>query len=373
MLVAAARRESVICRQRFSPAIAATMSKPLHISLVAIPETSVSILLGLYDVLNSFRQLHGFSEFSDVIPSPEMMPFQVEIVGAAAGQHVLAGGTPTQIHRGIADLDATDIVIVSALIAEGRRWDKGRYPEWVSWLQTVYERGAILCSACSGLLLLAETGLFDGRESTIHWTYADFFGELFPQIPLSPDKALIITGDRKQFITSGAAASWHDLALYLIAQQAGPTAAQVVAKFFALQWHRDGLGAYMVFEGRSDHGDAAVLEAQTWLANHFSVADPVEEMIQRSGMAERTFNRRFSNATGHAPLAYVQQLRIADAKRRLERTDAAVEEIGWRVGYQDPAFFRRLFKRLTGVTPGQYRRQFQVPAYATAEPLRRQG
>lgn len=158
--------------------------------------------------------------------------------------------------------------------------------------------------------------------------------------------------------------SWHDLALYLIASHVGPTAAQTVAKFFALQWHRDGLAPYMVFEGRSDHGDAAIRDAQAWLAKHFSVADPVEEMIRRSGLAERTFNRRFSAATGHAPLAYVQQLRIADAKRRLERTDDSVEEIGWRVGYEDPAFFRRLFKRLTGVTPGHYRRQFQIPAFA---------
>src|SRR5690606_29223289 len=238
--------------------------------------------------------------------------------------------------------------------------------ELVSWLQRVYTHGAILCSACSGILVLAETGLFDGRESTIHWSYAEFFRKLFPRVPLCPEQALIVAGDRRQFITSGAAASWHDLALYLIAQQAGPTAAQVVAKFFALQWHHDGLGAYMVFEGRSDHGDAAILDAQTWLVKHFSVADPVEEMIRRSGITERTFNRRFSSATGYAPLAYVQQLRVADGKRRLERTDEPVEKIGWRVGYEDPAFFRRLFKRLTGMTPGQYRRQFQVPAYATA-------
>lgn len=347
------------------------MSKPLHISLLAIPETSVSILLGLYDVLNSFRQLHSFAEFSDMIPSPDRVPFKVEIVGAVAGQQLLAGSTPTHVHRGVADLGATDIVIVSALIAEGRRWEKGRYPELLEWLQQVYARGAILCSACSGLLLLAETGLFDGRESTIHWTYAEFFRKLFPQVPLSPEHALIVTGDREQFITSGAAASWHDLALYLIARQAGPTAAQVVAKFFALQWHRDGLGAYMVFEGRSDHGDAAILDAQLWLAKHFSVADPIEEAIRRSALAERTFNRRFSAATGHAPLAYVQQLRIAEAKRRLERTEDSVEAIGWRVGYEDPAFFRRLFKRLTGVTPGQYRRQLQIPAYAVAGPASR--
>lgn len=343
------------------------MSKPLHISLVAVPEASVSILLGLLDVLSSFKYLHTFSEFADVVPSPDAAPFQVEIVGETAGQQLSAGNTPFEVHRSIAELRSTDIIIVPALIAEGRRWEKGRYPALVSWLLEMYGRGAILCSACSGLLILGETGLFDGRKSTIHFSYAKLFRELFPQIPLSPDQALIVTGDRMQFITSGASASWHDLALYLIARQVGPTAAQVVAKFFALQWHHDGLGAYMVFEGRTNHGDAAIVDAQSWLADHFSVADPVEEVVRRSGLAERTFNRRFSSATDYAPLAYVQQLRVADAKRRLERTDASVEEIGWRVGYEDPTFFRRLFKRLTGLTPGRYRKQFQVPAYVTGE------
>ena len=128
------------------------------------------------------------------------------------------------------------------------------------------------------------------------------------------------------------------------------------APLFALQWHHDGLAPYIVFNGRRDHGDAVVGEAQEWLSTHFSVASAVEELVKRSGMAERTFKRRFSQATGFAPLEYVQRLRIEDAKRRLERTDAAADEISWKVGYEDPAFFRRLFKRVTGLTPGAYRR-----------------
>ena len=137
-----------------------------------------------------------------------------------------------------------------------------------------------------------------------------------------------------------------------------------MARYFALQWHHDGLAPYIVFRGRTDHGDAVVGEAQEWLASHFSVASPVEEMVKRSGLAERTFKRRFSQATGFAPIDYVQRLRIEDAKRRLERTDAPADEISWKVGYEDPAFFRRLFKRLTGLTPGAYRKRFQVPVFA---------
>src|SRR5690606_30182277 len=152
---------------------------------------------------------------------------------------------------------------------------------------------------------------------------------------------------------------------------AGATVAQDVARFFALQWHQDGLAPYIVFEGRKGHGDLAIQTAQEWLATHFSVANPVEEMIRRSGLAERTFKRRFTNATGLSPIFYVQRLRIEDAKRRLERTEASVDEISWQVGYEEPAFFRRLFKRVTGLSPGAYRRRFKIPDYASPSPARR--
>jgi transcriptional regulator GlxA family with amidase domain len=211
---------------------------------------------------------------------------------------------------------------------------------------------------------LAETGLFDGQPTTVHWGYAEAFAKVFPRVPLQPDRVLIVAGEREQLITSGASMTWHDLVLYLIAWHVGATAAQTVARFFALQWHHDGLAPYIVFQGRNDHGDAAIAEAQSWLSTHFSVASPVEEMVKRSGLAERTFKRRFTEATGLAPIDYVQRLRIEDAKRRLERTEAPADEISWQVGYEDGAYFRRLFKRTTGMTPGAYRRRFQVPAFA---------
>jgi transcriptional regulator GlxA family with amidase domain len=124
------------------------------------------------------------------------------------------------------------------------------------------------------------------------------------------------------------------------------------------------LTPYIVFEGKRDHGDGDIRSAQQWLDNHFSVASPVEEMIQRSRLAQRTFKRRFKDATGLTPIAYVQRLRIEEAKRRLERTDATIDEISWQVGYEDPAFFRRLFKRTTGLAPGAYRKRFRIPDFA---------
>ena len=334
---------------------------PLHISLIAVPEAAISTLCGIYDVLNCFGLLAG----SD--PAiPERPPFKVEIVAERAGRLTLASGMSVDVHRAIADVTTTDILIAPALLLRGDGWGQGRYPEIVQWVSAIHARGADLCSACSGIFLLAETGLFDGRESTVHWGYANTFRKAFPKVPISPEQVLIVAGKRQELITSGASMSWHDLVLYLIARHVGVTAAQSVARFFALQWHQDGLAPYIVFDGPRDHLDSIVLAAQDWLTKHFSVGSPVEEMVRRSRLPERTFKRRFTNATGYAPLEYVQRLRIEDAKRRLERTEAAIDEIGWKVGYEDAAFFRRLFKRTTGLTPGAYRKRFQVPGFAKA-------
>jgi transcriptional regulator GlxA family with amidase domain len=183
-------------------------------------------------------------------------------------------------------------------------------------------------------------------------------------VAVDPTRVLVVAGKREELITSGASTAWHDLVLYLIGRHVGATAAQAVARCFALQWHQDGLAPYIVFEGRKEHGDVAVRAAQDWIATHFSVANPLEEMVRCSGLGERTFKRRFTHATDMSPIAYVQRLRVEDAKRRLERTEAAVDEISWQVGYEESAFFRRLFKRVTGLTPGAYRRRFRIPDFA---------
>ena len=328
-----------------------------HVALVALPDAVVSTLAGIYDVMNA-SALMGLSN------SMARAPFEVEIVGETVGPLELASGVPMQVQRSIDTIETTDIVIVPSVLLRGPAWRKGRYPRLVDWVQRMHARGAVLCSACSGIFLLAETGLFDGKDATVHFGYARHFEAAHPTVPIHPERVLVISGLNEELVSSGASTTWHDMVLYLIARYAGATDAQEVARLFALQWHQDGLAPYITFEGREDHGDGEIQSAQRWLSTHFSVANPVEEMIKRSKLAERTFKRRFSAATGIAPITYVQRLRIEDAKRRLERTDASVDEISWRVGYEDAAFFRRLFKRTTGLAPGAYRKRFRIPAFA---------
>jgi transcriptional regulator GlxA family with amidase domain len=332
---------------------------PLHVSLLAVPEAVVSTLTGIFDVMNAFSVLPAAADGPAVSP-----PFRVEIVGQSTGPLGLASGLPVTVQSSVTAIDATDIVIVPSVLLGPDGWHKGRYPELVAWLAAMHRRGALICSACSGIFLIAETGLFDSVPATVHFGYAGAFARAYPKVPIHPERVLVVAGEREELITSGASMSWHDLVLYLVARHAGATAAQTLARFFALQWHQDGLAPYIVFEGRSDHGDRAIEAAQALIATHFAVANPIEEMVRRAGLAERTFKRRFTSATGMSPIAYVQRLRIEEGKRRLERTEASVDEISWQVGYEDPAFFRRLFKRVTGLSPGAYRRRFQLPAFA---------
>jgi transcriptional regulator GlxA family with amidase domain len=335
----------------------------VRVSLLAIPDAMISSLGGVYDVLNSFPLL---GSFDDAVPG--RAPFAVEIVGLDRAPIVTASGLPVSPQRTLGEVIATDIVIVPSLLVQDGCWVRGRHPAVVDWLAAVYARGAMLCSTCSGVLLLAETGLLDGREATIHWAYAPTFRDNFPAVRLIPEKVLVATGEREEFVMSGASASWNDLVLYLIARHVGPTAAQAIARFMLLQWHEHGQAFYAAFQPRTDHGDAVVLAVQEWIARHAAAANPVAEMVHRSGLAERSFKRRFTNATGFSPITYVQRLRMEAARRRLERSDDPIDEIGWAIGYEDPAFFRRLFKRLMGVTPGIYRRKLRPPAISRGAP-----
>jgi transcriptional regulator GlxA family with amidase domain len=329
-------------------------SHPRHVSVVALPDVAVSTLFGIFDVMNALVN----------VSRAGTQPFQVDIVGEAMGPLKLASGIPIDVQRSVDTVETSDIVIVPSVVLKSRVWQTDRHPRLVEWLCRMHERGAVLCSACSGIFLIAETGLFDGKDATVHYDYAPEFAALYPTVPIHPERVLVIAGSRDELVSSGASTTWHDMTLYLIARFAGSTIAQELARMFALQWHQDGLTPFIPFKGKSDHGDGEIQSAQEWLSKHFSVKNPVDEVIKRSKLSERTFKRRFVSATGLAPIAYVQRLRIEDAKRRLERTDAPVDEISWKVGYEDAAFFRRLFKRTTGLAPGAYRKRFRIPDFA---------
>jgi transcriptional regulator GlxA family with amidase domain len=336
--------------------VSADSGHPTRISIVATPDAMISPVSGLFETL---RAVGSIAAPEDRDGKPDEL-FEVEIVGERAGMVEGASGLSINAQRSVRDVQETDVVIVPS-VALDEEWVPGRYPQIVAWIRAMHDRGATVCSACSGGMLTAETGLLDGQEATIHWASEAYFRERHPEVVLRLDETLVIAGDGGRVVTSGAATAWHDLALYLVARHIGPATAQDLARFQLLQWHKDGQAAFQVFDPGTEHGDAVVLAAQRWIADNYAVASPVAEMVRRSGLSERTFKRRFRAATGETTIAYVQRIRVERAKRALETGGTPVEEISWAVGYEDPASFRRLFKRVTGLTPGEYRRRFQLP------------
>lgn len=322
----------------------------IHVSLVTIPDVVVSSLMGPYDVFSYFNGL-----------APGEQGFRPELVGVTDEGFRTANGLPIAPQTTIEQIGHTDIVYVPSLHITERGWQTGRYDAVVEWMGRMFDQGARICCACTGTLLLAETGLLAGREATIHWAAEKTFAKNFPEVALKLEHVLIATGPDGRLMMSGASGAWNDLVLYLITREIGPAAAQMVAKYFLLQWHPDGQTPYLRFQANLNHADGAIRGAQAWLSTNYTRPQALEEATRTSGLAERTFKRRFTKATGYAPIAYVQNLRVEEAKRLLEQSPTPVDDVSWQVGYEDPAFFRRLFKRVTGITPSAYRRKFQIP------------
>ena len=328
---------------------------PVHVTLIATPETQVAPLSGLYEALTAFPLLRSFE--SDL---PEH-PFEVQV--AAPGPLDTVGADQFRFQASCAcdDIVRTDVAIVPLMAVDGPDWVPGRHPQVVDWLRRQHAQGALLCSVCTGALLLGETGLLDGREATIHWAFAETFRRTYPEVSLRPEEVLITAGDQDDIVMTGGVMSWHDLALHLVTRFVGPSAARALARMLMLERHRAGQAPYIEFTPNLDHDDGLVSTSQAWLEDNLAVANPVEELCARSGVTRRTLERRFRTATGYSPIAYVQQLRIREARRLLERTTIPVEQVGFTVGYQNIAYFRRLFSRTTRLGPGAYRRKFGRP------------
>ena len=227
----------------------------------------------------------------------------------------------------------------------------------VPWLRRWHKRGAAIASVCSGVGLVAATGLLDGKRATTHWGLAERFRQKYPRVRWMPE--LMVTEDHGFYCGGGVNASL-DLSLYLVERFCGHEIAMQTAKALLIETPRAWQAGFAIVPLKTEHSDDAISSAQEWLHSNFHRNFALEAPARRVGMSLRNFVRRFKQATGDSPLAYLQKLRIAAAKRLLEGDHRTVQEISDAVGYQDAAFFRGLFQRHTGVSPSAYRRRFGV-------------
>lgn len=331
------------------------MSRTIRIHLLALPESTASVLYGLYDVLSSVGLVWPMITGK----APSDVTFDVRIVGETGEAFNCIGGVPVTPHCSYEDAGPGDAVIVTDLMMPMDAEPRELWPASVAWLHQQYAAGATLCSVCTGSGLLAATGLLDGHKATTHWAFDRLFRRHLPAVDWQTDRVLVRSGPDQRIITSGGVASWEDLALHLITRYCGQGEAIRTAKLYVLGDRSVGQLAYAAMPCPPQHDDAAIADCQAWIADNYQTPNAVAQMVLRSGLAERTFKRRFRVATGYTPISYVQTLRIEEAKQLLETSSTPTDAIAASVGYEDPASFRRLFKRETGLTPGAYRRRFR--------------
>lgn len=341
---------------------AASERNPLSVQILALPETTPGALYGLFEVFSCV----GVAWSAVTGESVECRRVDVRIVSPRGEAFTGAFGAPIVPHAALDQAPDADVIVAADVELSPNIDPRGRWPTVAPWLRDRFSRGATICSVCTGSVLLADSGLLDGEEATTHWMVAGLFDAYFPSVKLRPERILSIAGPEQRIVTGGGSASWEDVALYLIARYCGEAEALRIAKLFLFGDRSEGQMPYAAMRRPSRHEDGVIAECQEWIANHYNEANPVSRMIAHSGLAPRTFKRRFRAATGYAPVEYVQALRMEEAKQVLETTDDPVDAIALTVGYDDPTFFRRLFKRRIGVTPSRYRQRFQSISHIRA-------
>lgn len=230
-------------------------------------------------------------------------------------------------------------------------------PALLQWLRQQHAAGTVLGGVCIGSIMLARSGLLDGRSATTHWSSAKSFAASYPAVRLEADKPIVDDGD---LITSAGLMAWSELGLRLVDRLMGPSVAADTARFLVIEHSASASQCGSNFAPLLRHGDGAVLKVQHWLQASGAVDVSVAAMAQEANLEERTFLRRFRNATGLKPTEYCQHLRVGKARQMLEFTNGTIDHIAWTVGYQDPSAFRAIFKKIIGLSPSDYRNRFGV-------------
>lgn len=329
--------------------------KPLEALIMAVPETAGSALYGIFDVLSVtgtlWQTLSGDDAATNLI--------RPRILSTTTDPFYCGHGIPVHPALALSQADHADIIILPEIWLAPDENFHGRYPELTAWIRRMYRAGACIYSACSGSIMLAETGLLDGCEATSHWGYEDLFRRNYPGVQFKVGPTLVFADADGRIVTAGGTTSWHDLVLHIIARHCSPGEALRIAKVYLLKWHGEGQLPYTNLVRRHHHADSVVRDCENWLTDHFREKNCITRVLDRSGLPERTLKRRFKSATGISLIEYIQRLRVEHAKQLLESDETSIEAISTESGYEDVAFFRRLFKRSTGLTPGQYRRMFK--------------
>ncbi len=266
----------------------------------------------------------------------------------------LDGGLFTIHPTNIREIKKTDLLIIPSVNYEYATVIKEN-GELIDWIKEQYKNGAELASICTGAFLLAAAGLLEGKTCSTHWNTAADFRRMFPDVNLHADK--LITADRGIY-TNGGAYSFLNLALFLVEKYFDRDTAIFCSKVFQIDIERSSQSPFFIFQAQKNHGDELVCKAQTYMEENLSERISFEALASKLAISRRNFDRRFIKAVGSTPVEYLQRVKVEAAKRTLEKGRKSIVEVMDEVGYSDDKAFREVFKKITGLSPIEYRNKY---------------
>ena len=318
--------------------------------LVPDGENNLSSIVGAYKIFTRANQYLKESGRKEL--------FKIELAGISKKVEFYGGLFTVKPHTNIASISKTTLIIIPSL---NHNYEKAlkRNNLLVDWLVKQYKNGAEIASICTGAFLLASSGLLDGKNCSTHWSAANTFRTMFPNVNLEPDR--LIT-DENGIYTNGGAYSFLNLIIYLVEKYYDRKTAIFCSKVFQIEIDRNSQSAFTIFTGQKLHDDEIVKKAQAYIESHLDEKISFEELSSRLAVGRRNFDRRFIKATGNTPLEYSQRVRIESAKKVFENSRKTINEVMYDVGYSDVKAFREVFRKITGMSPLEYRNRFNKHA-----------
>ena len=318
--------------------------------LVPDGENNLSSIVGAYKIFtraNEYWRKTGKKEF-----------FKIELAGISKKVAFYNGLFTVNPHTHISKIPKTDLIIIPSLNHNYQKAVK-QNQSLIEWIEKQYKHGAEIASICTGAFLLASSGLLDGKTCSTHWSAADNLREMFPKINVQTDK--LIT-DEKGIYTNGGAYSFLNLIIYLVEKYFDRQTAIFCSKVFQIEMDRQSQSAFIIFKGQKSHNDEVVNQAQAYIEGHIDEKISVEHLSSKFAVGRRNFDRRFIKATGNTPLEYSQRVKIESAKKTFETTRKTINEVMYEVGYSDVKAFREVFRKITGMSPLEYRNKYNREA-----------
>jgi transcriptional regulator GlxA family with amidase domain len=326
-----------------------------HLTIVVpagqINLSTIACIAGVYEIFttaNGYNKRNGNEEV-----------FKIELTGISNKAEIYKNLFTVKPEVNISTITKTNLIIIPSTLIRSYKDTVKENRLLIDWIGKQYKEGAEVASMCSGAFVLALSGLLDGKSCSTHWAFADTFRTMFPKVNLQADQ--LIT-DENGIYTNGGAYSFLNLAIYLVEKYYDRQTAIYCSKIFQIEMDRNSQSAFTIFTGQKLHEDETVKKAQSYIESKLHEKISVEHLSSRFAVGRRNFDRRFIKATGNTPLEYMQRVKIESAKKAFETNRKTINEVMYEVGYSDVKAFREVFRKITGMSPIEYKGKYNKQA-----------